>query len=229
MSRVNALERTVAEQGQMITEQCSMINSLICMHESLHCDVMQCHPSFPLPPMHPLIRNSGSSLAPSSNGMIVKRDASSDDVWMVVVRAAKDMNEADEGRSTDAIDAVEGVETSMVVKVVNIFNVVDFPENSNIAEGIEGGTNVGSIESAKATKSVKGAVIDRVIDDTDVGVNSVVGDVNGEGTAQNDPEEQKIEESEHSYTPPSTPPMVSIFLNHDMVLTPLSVANQKFD
>ena len=235
ISRVDALERTVAEQGQTIVQQRSMIESLVRMHESLRRDVVQRHPSFPLPPIHPLIGNSGSSSGSSSNGMIVKREASPDDVRMVIVRTAEDAKEADEGRSTDVINAVdpaepvvEGAETSMVVEVVDNSNAGDFPENFNVIEGIEGGTNVGSIESSKATESVEGAVVDTVIADTDVAVDRVVGDADGEGT-RNDRVEQKIEESVHSYTPPGTPPMVPVFLNHEMLLTPLSVADQKLD
>jgi len=236
MSRVDALERTVAEQGQTIVEQRSMIDSLVRMHESLRRDVVQRHPSFPLPPIHPLIANSASSSASSSSGMIVKREASPDDVRMVVVRSAEDTKVADEDRSADATDTfdiaeavVEAAVTSVVIEVVENSNIIDLPDNSDVVEGIEGGTNASSIESAMATESVEGAVVDRVIDNTDVTVDSVVCDADGEGTARNDHEEEKVEESVHSYTPPGTPPMVPVFLNHEMALTPVSAAHQKLD
>jgi len=164
--------------------------------------------------------------------MIVKREASPDDVRMGVVSTAEDTKEADEDRSADAIDTfditepvVEAAETSIVIEVVESYNVIDLPENSDVAEGIVGVINVSSIESAMATESGVGGVVNRVIDDTDVAVDSVVGDADG----RNDREGQKIEQSTHSYTPPGTPSMVPVFLNHEMLLTPLSAAHQKLD
>jgi hypothetical protein len=48
-SRFEALERTVAEQSQTIVDQRSMIDSVVRMHEGLRRQVVQAHPSFPLP------------------------------------------------------------------------------------------------------------------------------------------------------------------------------------
>ncbi|KAJ8583078.1 hypothetical protein M405DRAFT_867319 [Rhizopogon salebrosus TDB-379] len=48
-SRFEALKRTVAEQSQTIIDQRSMIDSVVRMHEGLRRQVVQAHPSFPLP------------------------------------------------------------------------------------------------------------------------------------------------------------------------------------